>query len=244
MILFAACNNESKILKNGLTKPADLITEINIRVQLDSDNKEILDTLSIAKKFYNENNQITKREESFLFDNESMEIEFVYDENNMLQKEIVKLSYDTTVVNYFYEDSLVKKTSAITINSEFEYRQIANHTYNQNKRLRQIETTELYVDKKSKDTTLNTLELDTYNEDENLIQSRFTDYINSDRNDKIKYNYELGKLVKTESYNEKDSLIFITKFEYKMDFRNNWVERKTKINGKLKYIKTRTIEYK
>ena len=112
--------------KNIYDTKANKVTEISLKVNIDSINVQNIDTISITEKYYNSNNQITKRKENILFDNEAMEIDYFYDNSNRLEKEIVKFSFDTSTVNYFYQDTLLYKTTSKTINPEFEFEPTSN----------------------------------------------------------------------------------------------------------------------
>src|SRR5690554_3332365 len=57
-IFLIGCCNEPKLLHNGLTQKAIQITEYTIKVENDSLNNVIQDTLVITEKKYNENDQI------------------------------------------------------------------------------------------------------------------------------------------------------------------------------------------
>ena len=57
-IFLIGCCNEPKLLNNGLTKSVSQITEYTIKVENDSLNNKVQDTLVITEKKYNENDQI------------------------------------------------------------------------------------------------------------------------------------------------------------------------------------------
>ena len=73
-IFLIGCCNESKLLNNGLTQKATQITEYTMKVENDSLNNQIQDTLVITEKKYNENDQIISRHQRNLFANETMDI--------------------------------------------------------------------------------------------------------------------------------------------------------------------------
>jgi len=244
ILIFTGCCKEPKFLKNGLTKNANKVTEISIKVEYDSLGNKRLDTISITKKFYDKNNQIVKRIQNTLFDNEIMGIEYIYDNSKKLQKEIVKMSFDTATVNYFYNDTLLFRTTSKTVNSEFEFEQITNHKYSQKNKISEVSTSQTFVDLESGDTTLNSLVVDKYNQKEQLIKSLTTNFKNPERNKIYSYKYKCGRLIESKGYNQKDSLISTTIFEYLFDEFDNWIEKKSFENSKLSYIKRRQIEYK
>ena len=103
-VLFASCCDKPELLSNGLTKS---VSEINEYIVNLDDKSTVLDTMTHTQKKYNENDKLIKRDSRTFFDKGQMEIDYFYDSNNKIQKEIVTMS-DTTkfTVNYFYKDSL------------------------------------------------------------------------------------------------------------------------------------------
>ena len=244
ILIFTGCCKEPKFLNNGLTENANKVIETSIKVEYDSLENRILDTISITEKFYNQENKISKRIENTLFDNEVMEIEYIYDKSKKLQKEIVKMSFDTATVDYIYNDTLLYKTTSNTVNSEFKFEQSTNHKYSHENKISEVVTSQIFVDLESGDTTLNSIEVDKYNRKEQLKESKTTNFTNPERNKMFSYEYKCGRLINSKGYNQKDSLISIINFEYVFDKFDNWIEKKSFENGKLSYIKRRQIEYK
>ena len=244
VLIFNGCCKESRLLENGLTKNANRVTEISIKVKYDSLENRFLDTTSITEKFYNKENQILKRIENPLVDGEITEIEYVYDKSKLLQKEIVKMSLDTATVHYYYNDTLLSKTKSRIINSEFEFFQVTDHKYTEKNMVSEVSTSQIIIELESGDTTLNSLEVDRYNEKGQLKESQTTNFVNPGRSMKYLYKYNCGRLVESKEYNLKDSLISITTLEYILDEFDNWIERKSIKNSRLSYINRRKIEYK
>ena len=244
IFLLTGCCKEPKYLKNGLTTKANKVTETILKVNRDSLNIQNIDTISIIEKFYNSNDQITKRKENIVFDNQTMEIDYFYNKSKKLEKEIVKLPFDTSTVNYFYKDTLLYKTSMKTINQEFEFEQISTHNYNRKNKLTEVLTSQFYLDLASKDTFANSMEVNKYNTNEKLKESKLSNFVYPERSKRTLYKYKCGRLFSTKNYNDKDSLISISNFEYVFDEFNNWTEMKTKESNKLKYIRKREIDYK
>lgn len=245
IIILTGCCKEPNLLKNGLTKKANKITEFSIKIDFDSLNHKIFDTITITEKFYNENNQIINRVDNILFENMIMEIDYIYDKSNRLQKEIVKLPFDTSTVNYFYKDTLLYRTSSNTIvNSEFEFEQTTDHKYNRNNLISETSTSQLFIDIESGDTTRNTLEIDRYNIKGRIKESHLINFSDPEGSKRNLYEYKCGRLISTENYNEKDSLISITYFEYIFDEFENWIEMRTKEDNELKYVRKRQFTYK
>jgi len=77
-IFLIGCCNEPKLLNNGLTQKTTQITEYTIKVENDSLNNQTQDTLVITEKKYNENDQIIRRHQRNLFADETMDMEFIY----------------------------------------------------------------------------------------------------------------------------------------------------------------------
>lgn len=243
LVVFNGCCKEPKLLKNGLTKSATLVTETIIKVEYDTLGHELLDTVSIIEKFYNDENLILKRVENTIDDNECLTTDYIYDKSKKLKKEIVKMSYDTVAVNYFYRNSLLYKTTSMIVDSEYVFEQIENHKYSRENKIREVSTTQTVVDLQSSDTTLNKVVVNIYNSKELLKESKTTNSIQPERSKKFLYTYKCGRLVKSKEYNQKDSLISLTNFEYILDEFDNWIEKKSFKNNKLIFIRRRQIEY-
>ena len=244
ILILSGCCQEPKLLKNGLTKEVDKVTEFSVMVYPNSEKNINFDTIAITEKFYNKNNQIDKRIDNLIFDNKINEIDIIYDESKNIKKEIIKTSFDTTIVNHFYKDGLLHKTSTSTIKPEYKFEQNTIHKYNQNRKLKEILTSQLYVDKRSNDTTLNILEKDKYNKKEQLENSQFINQNNHKESTFKSYKYTCGRLKSIDNYNYRDSLISITTFDYVFDEHNNWIEMKSKENGVPRIMKLRQINYK
>jgi PBP1b-binding outer membrane lipoprotein LpoB len=244
ILLLTGCCKEPKYLKNGLTTKANKVTEVNLMVNVDSLDIQNIDTISITEKYYNSNNQITKRNENILFDNQTIDIDYFYDNSNRLEKEIVKMSFDTSIVNYFYKDTLLYRTAIKTIHPEFEFEQVTTYNYNRKNKLTETLTSQLYVDLANRDTFLNTEEVSKYNSNKILKESKLSNFVYPKRSKRNLYQYRCGRLLSIENYNDRDSLVSISSFEYIFDEFSNWTEMKTKEGNKLKYIRKREIDYK
>ena len=83
-ISLISCCNEPNLLKNGLTKKANKVTIYYIKVEIDSFNKKIQDTISIREKKYNNSDQIVNLFQKTLFDNETLEIDYIYNDLNKI----------------------------------------------------------------------------------------------------------------------------------------------------------------
>ena len=83
-----------------------------------------------------------------------------------------------------------------------------------------------------------------YNSNKKLKESKLSNFIHPKRSKRNLYQYKCGRLLSTENYNDQDSLVSISSFEYVFDEFNNWTEMKTKEDNKLKYIRKREIDYK
>lgn len=242
IVFITGCCEERTSSKNKLTRNVNKITEYKIKVSYDSLDIPNYDTISITEKHYNHNNQIIKRNEKTLFDNETIEIDFIYNAANKLQQEIVKMSLDTTTLNYYYRNDLLDKISAKSIVPEFSFEHISKYKYDWCNNLKEVSTTQQIINSEYKD-TLNTLEVEKYNEKGRLRENKFTDFSNPKRNSTYLYHYQGDTLRNMESYNNQDFLISRTYFEYKVDEFNNWIETKSIENNRLNYIKIRKIEY-
>lgn len=138
IILFSisliGCCNEQKLLKNGLTKEANKTTVYSIRIKSDSINNKVQDTLSIKENYYNSNNQISSLFERTFWDNETVEIQYIYNDLNKLKSEIVKMSTDSVLfkVNYIYKDSMLNQSKSIFEDGNEIFEQVATYYYRKN----------------------------------------------------------------------------------------------------------------
>ena len=245
-ILFIGCCNEKKVLNNGLTKKAAKTTVYFIKIEKDSLNKEIKDTLAIRESNYNLNDQISKLIQRTLIDNEKLEIDYIYNNFGKIKTEIVKMSNEnsTYTVDYFYKDTLLIKTFSEPKNDIFHINQIGKYEYNSDNTLKQSSLLQQYIDVESNDTIMNTIEISKYDNKELVTKSELYNYIKPERSRTSKYEYDCGTLMKIREFNSKDSLISNTKYEYEFDKFENWIKKESFINGKLNYIQAREIEYK
>ncbi|MCP4054836.1 hypothetical protein [Mesoflavibacter zeaxanthinifaciens] len=245
-IFLIGCCNEPKLLNNGLTQKATQITEYTIKVKNDSLNNQIQDTLVITEKKYNENDQIISRHQRNLFADETMDIEFIYNNQKKIKREIVTLSNDSSnfIVDYFYKDTLLLETKSESKNDIFQFKQIGGYKYNSDNKLKESSLKQIYIDVETNDTITNTLEVSKYNDREFVIESKLSDFRKPERNRKTEYKYDCGILMEIKEFNSKDSLISTTEYKYEFDKFENWTKRKSIENDKLNYIRTREIEYK
>jgi hypothetical protein len=244
-IFIIGCCNEKKILNNGLTKKVDKTTVNYIRIERDSLNMKTLDTLSIRENKYNSNDQISNLVQTSLFDNEKMEIDYVYNDFNKIQTEIGKMSnVGMFKVHYFYKDTLLIKTQSENKTDIFHFNQIGKYEYNSDKTLKQSSLLNLFIDIESKDTITNTIEISKYDNNELMSESKLSNLIDPERNRTLKYKYKCGTLIKELEFNSKDSLISNTEYKYEFDKFGNWIKKELIVNNKRNYIQTREIEYK
>jgi len=245
-ILIIGCCNESKLLKNGLTKKATKITVYYIKIKKDSLNDIVLDTISIREKRYNNNDQIFNLFQKTLFDNETLEIDYSYNDLNKIKTEVVKMSTESSPykVNYIYKDSLLHQSKSIFENRNFKFEYFETYYYRKNRTKKKISSTQTFVDFESKDTTKNSI-TDNYYDKNELIERTETTYLDdTNRNRKSEFKYDCGILTETKEYNSKDSLISKTEYKYDFDKFENWIRRESYINEEMSYIKTRKIDYK
>jgi hypothetical protein len=245
-ILFIGCCNEKILLNNGLTKKATKTKVYFIKIERDSLNSEIQDTLSIRENKYNINDQISNLVQITLFNNEKLEIDYIYNNSSKIKTEIVKMSNDslTYTVDYFYKDTLLIKTQSETKNDIFRFKQIGEYEYNTDNTLKQSSLLQQYIDVESNDTITNTIEISKYDKKALVTESELSNYIKPERNRTSKYEYDCGTLMKIMEFNSKDSLISNTEYKYEFDKFENWIKKESFINEKLNYIQTREIEYK
>ncbi len=245
-IFLIGCCNEPKLLNNGLTKSVSQITEYTIKMENDSLNNKVQDTLVITEKKYNENDQIINRHQRNLFADETMNIEFIYNNEKKIKREIVTLSNDSSnfVVNYFYKDTLLLETKSESKNDIFQFEQVGSYKYNSDNKLKESSLKQIYIDVESNDTITNTLEISKYNDREFVTESKLSDLKKPERNRKSEYKYDCEVLMEIKEFNSKDSLISTTEYKYEFDKFENWIKRESIENDKLNYIRTRELKYK
>jgi hypothetical protein len=245
-IFLIGCCNEPKLLNNGLTKKATKITEYLIKIENDSLNTKVQDTLSIREKKYNNNGQIFNLIQKTLFDDETLEIDYIYDDSNKIKTEIVKMSTDSLpfTVDYVYKDSLLYQSKGIVENSNEKFEQIETYYYRKNGTKEKTVSSQIFIDFESTDTIRNSVSKSYFDKNELIERIETIHYKNPNRNRKTEFNYDCGTLVKTIEYNYKDSLISINKYKYQLDKFENWIKKESFENDKLNYIQTREIEYK
>ena len=245
-IVLFGCNKDSEKKKNGLTKSADEIIEYTIRIQNDLLNDEIRDTLLIANKKYRKDDLIINQTRKTLFDNQEIEIDYVYDSDNRLKQEIVKMSSDSLPfkVNYSYKNSLLFQSSGIVDNENERFEQIETHYYRNNKTKEKSVMRQIYLDKETTETTRNSVVNTYFNANEKVDSILSINLRKQGQNRKEVYEFDDKNFIGLMEYNENDSLLSNQKFEYKIDRFDNWTEKKIIENGDLKRIIIRDIKYK
>ena len=245
-IFLIGCCNEPKLLKSGLTKKANKITVYYIKIESDSLNNKIQDTISIREKKYNNNDQIVNLFQETLFDNETLEIDYIYNDMNKIKTEIVKMSTDSLPfkVNYIYKDSLLYQSETIVENSNEKFEQVETYNYRKDGTKEKTILTQIFIDFESKDTIRNSVSKSYFDKNELIDRIETIHHNNPNRNRKSEFRYNCGILAKTLDFNYKDSLISTTEYKYKADKFKNWIRKESIENDKLNYIQTREIEYK
>lgn len=246
LIFSTGCCNQPELLKNGLTKKASQTIEYTIKVEMDSLNNTLQDTLVKIVNNFNENDQIISSIQQNLFNNSGKQIEFIYNENKKIKNEIVQQLNDSlkTIVDYIYKDTLLYKSQSETQNEIYWIKQINEYEYNADNTLKLSTLSLQYFDIETNDTITNTLEIKKYNEEELVTESELIDLLEPENNSKLKYYYDCGILMEVNEFNLADSLISKTKIKYQFDEYQNWIEIKYLENNESNYITTRKIKYK
>jgi len=197
-IFLIGCCNEPNLLKNGLTKKANKITIYYIKVESDSLNKKIQDTISIREKKYNNNDQIVNLFQKTLFDNETIEIDYIYNYLNKIKTEIVKMSTDSLPfrVNYIYKDSLLYQSKSIVENTNEKFEQIETYYYRKDGKKEKTISTQIYIDFESKDTIRNSVSKSYFNKNDLIGRIEITHQNNPNRNRKSEFKYDCGTRLK------------------------------------------------
>lgn len=244
--LALGCCDNYEVPNSEFNSNVKMIIEHSIKVEYDSTNSLIKDTLTRTEKKYNKNNQIVELNQRTLFDNETMDIEYEYNRCNRLLRESINLSfYDKmkTVIDYNYDTPHEVKSVGETKWDSLYFKQIGIDKYDADNRLMHSSISQIFVDLVNNDTVENSLQVDRYNKDQRVKESEFKFYTEPSKNTRTEYFYEEKELVKTKYFNQNDSLISIVSFEYEKDTLGNWIERKFFENNKLETIKTRKIVY-
>ncbi|TXG34851.1 hypothetical protein [Seonamhaeicola maritimus] len=244
--LLFGCTKELKKPKNGLTKSINEIIEYTIQIQKDSVENEIRDTLLITTKKYGKNDNIVNQTRKTLFDNQQMQIDYIYNSSNRLKKEIVKMSTDSLplIVNYIYKDTLLYQSSSIVNYIKEKFEQVETHYYRNDNTKQKSIMTQIYVDTEFKDTIRNSL-IKTYFDKGERVDSILSINLNRQgQNRKTLYEYDGNNVIGLKEFNQMDSLISSKSYEYKMDKFDNWIEKKIFEIGLLKTEIIREIKYK
>lgn len=233
-------------MKNGLTKSVSQITEYTINVKKDSLDQERQDTLMVRERKYNNNGQIIHLTQKTLFDEGKMEIDYIYNEFDKIEKEVVKLYSDSLplIVDYFYKDTLLYQSKSLVKNPSEKFEQIDTYYYRKNNTKEKVISTQIFIDLKLMDTFSNYSETTYFNNDEMPIKAETLYKSDSKRNRKKIYKYSCETLIEINEYTENDSLISTLKYHYDRDKYDNWTSTKIYENSELKTILKREINYK
>lgn len=243
--LCGGCQKEISCNRYGLTKQAKQITEYGTVIGHDSASVQLRDTLTVTQRFYNDRSLLAKMTEGTLSDKELVEIEIVYKEEDRVLKEIVYINADTIVVNYNYRDTLLASTFSLYEDSDFKFEVRQSYHYDPEQKLASITKSEIVTLIEETDTLKHFEEVNIYNPDQQLTETRKTDFSDAKNNQVSFYFYdETGKGKGAETYNYKDSLTEKSVYEYKDDAFGNWIEKKTLIDGRPKYLIIREIIYR
>lgn len=239
-IFLFGCNKQTSKQKSGLTKSASKTIEYTIQV-----NNGIQDTLLITTKKFGKNDQIIYQKRKTLFDNQNMEIDYIYNSDYQLKKEIVKMSTDSLPleVNYSYKKSLLFQSSSILENNNEKFEQIETQYYRKDKTKKMSSMSQIYINKTSKDTITNSLVNAYYNQDEINDSIVIINLKRQGLKTKTIYQYNGSEMILAQEFNN-NSLVSSKKFEYKMDEFDNWIEKRIIENGVLRTTAIRKIYYK
>jgi hypothetical protein len=174
-----------------------------------------------------------------------MDITYEYNACNQLQKERVKMSFDSiwVAIDYFYTKTLLEKTIAKSIRDSINFNQNGFNYYDADKNLTESTLSQTFVDLRNGDTLKNSLEIEEYANNGILTQTEFVFTQKTEKNHCVKYIYEENDLVAIKDFDKNDSLFSTIRFEYIKDSLNNWIERKAFENNRLLGLKIREIVY-
>ncbi|CAM1366420.1 conserved hypothetical protein [Tenacibaculum litoreum] len=239
-IVLFGCNKQASKQKNKLIKSVNKTIEYTIQV-----NNGIQDTLLITTKKFGKNDQIIYQKRETSFDNQNMKIDYIYNSDNQLKKEIVKMSTDSLPleVNYSYKNSLLFQSSSILDKNNEKFEQIETQYYRKDKTKKMSSMSQIYVNKISKDTITNSLVNAYYNKDEINDSIVIINLKRQGLKTKTIYQYNGSEMILAKEFNN-NSLVSSTKFEYKMDEFDNWIEKRIIENEVLRTIAIREIYYK
>ena len=244
-IFLVSCCNKPKLLQNGLTRSAYKITEYAINVANKDSNNKNLDTIVITNKRFNKSNKILAQTRHTPSDGQKMETNYIYNRLGKLEKEIVTMSIDSLPleVNYIYNNNLLDQTISRLDNRNERFEQIEKYYYRSNNTKEKTTTSLLLIRLNTSDTIINSISTSYFDKKE-LIKSIETKVYNNQKlNSKTVYEYDCETLTGLKHFNQNDSLTSTSKYEYKFDRFNNWVEKKIFENNTVKSIIKREIEY-
>ena len=245
VLLLASCQEEPILLRNGLTKGANKISEIFMKVETDSVGTEFYDTISITEKLYDTEDKIVIRKQETLIDKELLEIDYKYNELGLLEQEIVRMSYDSSeiIVEYHYQDTILNSTTSKSETEEMNFSQEVEYFYHSNGKLKKLKTNYVLIFSETADTTMKQ-EIDNFNKAGVKTKSETINRSDSKERRYTTYKYDRQFLKQTKLFDYKDSLMSNTNFVYEVDNFGNWIERKSIENEKLVYRSKRIIEYR
>lgn len=242
--MISCCKSTIK-LDNGLTKSASSIIEYTIQVASDSNGIPQLDTLVCTTKTYNTFNNITSRQQYNIFSDDSININFIYNQEQDLIKEQVNLSEtkDVFEVVYHYEKSKLKRSSANFEFSSLQSQLEGTYNYTLFGDLKTTTQSQLFINKEDGDTLTHNLEKSYYKNDL-VYKSEFQNFKAPEKNSITEYIYKCDTLTQQLTYNFKDSLLSRTEYKYEYDAYGNWISKQSFSKGQLTLIKTRKINYR
>jgi hypothetical protein len=175
-----------------------------------------------------------------------MEIDYSYNTFKKIEKEVVKMSVDSTpfVVDYFYKDTLLYQAKGIVNYTNEKFEQIDTYYYKKNKTKDKSISIQVFIDLKSSDTIRNSVSTTYFDKNEKATKVETIHKNDSKRNRKIVYEYDCQNLIGLKEFNANDSLISNLRYEYDLDKFENWTSKKIYENGKLDRIIARKIQYK
>lgn len=245
ILYIVGCANAQESSSKASSNQIRNTTEYVIKVEYDSSDSVRHDTVTVTKKTYNQFDKIEHIAEYF-GSGDTMVVKYIYDDNQRLIKEITKISNRDSdmILDYIYEDTLITQGLSSHRSDMTDMTYTMDYKYDINNKLKEITTKHLVKEAATDDTLFSTLQISRYDEHKQVIETETTDYRKPHFSDKRKYLYDDKVLVESKIYDSSDSLVSKEKFQYKYDQFQNWILMETFVDDKLRYFRTREIQYR
>ncbi len=250
--IFFSCSDcyNTEVKRSGLYGDVECIKKISFRVVSSTDGLSKLDTLSIRDVEYDSIGLLRREYLKFQFDKYSYAGNYFYNPEDLLIKEIGKMSnqQNEIVVDYFYKEGKIVSTRGyLKENSggfDVESFQIENYFYSK-ERLIQCKQDSFLVHLKDNDTTYVSGYTSKFDHNKLVIEVDWKVIDSVYPMGKSTYIRDCKGLVVKEVWTDKvKGITKVFKYKYEYDETGNWIERRKFKNDSIKSIVKRIIEYR